>query len=118
MPLTKVSYPSMIEGSVKTSADLSSWASSGELSCGISQTITLSSDVSISHTKTVSFLPGGKIIVPTGLTLTIDGRIEAGDQWIFECVGTGKVVASDNNYGDTANPSNFICFSISYVTAN
>lgn len=104
MSLTKVSYPSMIEGSVKTSADLSLWASSGELSCGISQTITLSSNVSISHTKTVSFLPGGKIVVPTGLTLTIDGRIEAGDQWIFECTGTGKVVASDNNYGVTAYP--------------
>ena len=104
MSLTKVSYPSMIEGSVKTSSDLSLWALSNELFCGISQTITLSSNISISHTKTVSFLPGGKIIVPTGLTLTIDATIEAGDQWIFECTGTGQVVATDNGLGDNAYP--------------
>jgi len=103
MSLTKVST-SMIGGSVNSSADLSGWAGSSELYCGIGQTITLSSNITIPHTKTVTFLPGGLIIVPTGITLTINAQIIAGDQQIFQCTGTGQVVASDNNYGDTAYP--------------
>lgn len=103
MSLTKVST-SMIGGSVNSSADLSGWAGSSELYCGIGQTITLSSSITIPHTKTVTFLPGGLIIVPTGITLTINAQIIAGDQQIFQCTGTGQVVASDNNYGSTAYP--------------
>lgn len=98
MFLTKVST-SMIGGSVNSSSDLSNWVSSGELYCGIGQAITLSSNITIPYTKTVTFLPGGLIIVPTGITLTINAQIVAGDQQIFQCTGTGKVVATNNQNG-------------------
>ena len=98
MSLTKVST-SMIGGSVNSSSDLSNWIASGELYCGISESITLSSNVTIPYTRTVTFLPGGLIIVPTGITLTINAQIVAGDQQIFQCTGTGTVVATNNQNG-------------------
>ncbi len=53
---------------------------------------TIAADLVIPATTTVHFLHGGTIAVGTGLTLTINGAIEAGLYRIFICSGTGKAV--------------------------
>lgn len=98
MSLTKVSYPSMI-GSIQDYSSLVNWASSSDENCGVSIQITLNSNLTIPSGKTITFFPGGGIIVPNGITLTINGQIIAGDYQIFFCSGTGSVVATNNQNG-------------------
>lgn len=104
MALTKVSYPSMVTGSIADTAGLLGFSLSAEQYAGIAVAITLTQNININSTKSIEFFAGGKIIVPNGITFTIDSEIICGDQQIFEFIGTGKIVASDNNYGNTAYP--------------
>lgn len=45
-------------------------------------------------TAPIEFNPGGRFVVSTGVTVTVNARVYAGIDQIFECEGTGKVVLS------------------------
>jgi len=45
-------------------------------------------------TRPLEFASGGRIVVPTGVTVTINAPIKAGIEQIFELEGTGSVVCS------------------------
>lgn len=47
-------------------------------------------------TGTITMNTGAAFVIPTGVTLTIDGHLIAGRHRIFKCTGTGKVVFSFN----------------------
>jgi len=49
-------------------------------------------DVTVPATLTLKFSPGGFLGIATGVTVTINGNIDAGLTKIFSCAGTGKVV--------------------------
>lgn len=40
---------------------------------------------------TLQFDTGGRLVVPTGVTVMINGQVDAGLQQIFQCAGTGAV---------------------------
>lgn len=40
----------------------------------------------------VTFMPGARLVIPTGVTVTFSGAVNADVAQIFECTGTGKVV--------------------------
>lgn len=42
-------------------------------------------------TNDVTFLPGAKLLIPNGVTVTFSGYVQAGAQWIFQRTGTGAV---------------------------
>lgn len=42
-------------------------------------------------TNDVTFLPGAKLLIPNGVTVTFSGHVQAGAQWIFQRTGTGAV---------------------------
>jgi hypothetical protein len=52
----------------------------------------VASNLTISNN--VTFDSGAKLVIPTGVVVTINGQIFAGVQHIFECTGTGAVVIS------------------------
>ena len=54
--------------------------------------VTVTANLTIPATLTLQFIQGGIITVNSGITLTINGPIDAGLYQIFNCVGTGKVV--------------------------
>lgn len=47
---------------------------------------------SISLASNIKFLPGATLIIPNGVTVTFNGRIDAGATQIFNTSGTGAVV--------------------------
>lgn len=54
---------------------------------------------SITITNNVRFSKGAKLIIPTGVTVTFNGHVDAGVFQIFQCTGTGAVVLSaDKNF--------------------
>ena len=54
---------------------------------------------SITITNNVRFSEGAKLIIPTGVTVTFNGHVDAGIFQIFQCTGTGAVVLSaDKNF--------------------
>lgn len=54
-------------------------------------TWSLTSNLTIPSNITLKLLPGATIGIPTGVTLTINGPIEAGSYQIFSCTGSGTV---------------------------
>lgn len=61
----------------------------------------ISADLTI--TRPLTFLPRGRLIIPTGVTVTINAPIVAPLVQIFECTGTGKVVLN-LNYNRRSHP--------------
>jgi hypothetical protein len=43
-------------------------------------------------TNDIFFAPGAMLVIPDGVTVTLNGHVDAGIQQIFACSGTGKVV--------------------------
>jgi len=101
---TKLNESASIEDFGTGSAAVAAWLANGPATAKVTSLISLTSNAQIPHTKTLQFENGGGFVVPSGVTLTIDAEIDAGDHQIFFCTGTGQVVASDNNYGTTAYP--------------
>ena len=67
-------------------------------------TFAVSANVTV--TPNIRLLPhnGANISIPTGVTLTINGGLEAGLSQIFSCTGTGKVAIGDNSQIDHVCP--------------
>lgn len=61
----------------------------------------IGSDLTI--TRPLEFAPGGRLVIPTGVTVTINAPIRAPLLQIFECSGTGKVVIN-LNYNRKTHP--------------
>jgi hypothetical protein len=58
----------------------------------IGRTYSITSTPANPLTATLKILPGGTISIANGVTLTINGTLDAGLYQIFSCTGTGKVV--------------------------
>jgi hypothetical protein len=64
---------------------------------------------SITISNEVSFLPGAKLIIPNGVTVTFSKQIWAGLEQIFACTGTGNVVFSNPHLVNEVNPEWWGC---------
>ena len=85
--------------SVSDYGDVTTWLSSGVNTAKVTSLIPITINTHIDSTKTLEFTNGGGFSIATGVTLTIEAEIIAGDHQIFFCTGTGSVVATDNNMG-------------------
>ena len=97
-------FGAVADGVTNDVAAVNAWLASGVDNIIVNGQIRLSSNVTIDSTKSLEFMAGASFLIDSGVTLTIDAQINAGDQQIFFCTGTAQVVASDNNYGTTAYP--------------
>jgi hypothetical protein len=91
-------------GVANDTAAVTAWLASGIDQVHVSGLTRITSNVTIPNTKVVVFDAGSGFVVPSGVTLTIDAAMNAGDQQIFYCSGTGKVVCTDNSQGTAAYP--------------
>jgi hypothetical protein len=57
----------------------------------VAETIAVSASVAIPTTMTLAFSNGAYLAIATGVTLTINGTLDAPLRKIFDCAGTGKV---------------------------
>jgi len=89
---------------ISNESQLNAWIASANDCAFLTSVIPVTANTLINSTKKLTFLPCSGFAVANGVTLTIDSEIDAGDSQIFFCTGTGQVVASDNNYGNTAYP--------------
>lgn len=89
---------------ISNESQLNAWIASANDCAFLTTVVPVTANTLINSTKKLTFLPCSGFAVANGVTLTIDSEIGAGDSQIFFCTGTGQVVASDNNYGNTAYP--------------
>ncbi len=57
---------------------------------------TVAADITIPATLSLKFTRDGKLNIANGVTVTINGYVEAGLWQVFSCTGTGKVVFGAN----------------------